>query len=266
MAMLLIALPFLMFTSCNKEEDSVPPIPTVNFHELGYDNSKEAIAGGELHMDAEIIAEGLIKDITVTIKGIDHPEHETSETFTRFNGQINLDFHEHIEIPEEFEEGHYSFRFNVGDENGFARAIDDEIEIHGAGDGDGPEIHIESVTPEDPALGMGEMIHIEGHLHSSHDITGLYIALVREDQGLANEDVNHDNTITLMHTHDFDNAQNFEFDVSIEVGAAVDNDDPPKIIADIVPWASGEYYLLVKAADDEGNVTFSSHQHIMLAL
>ena len=55
----------LSATSCNKEEN--PAKPTVTLTEVGHDNSKTAMRGDDMHLEADILAEGLIKRIDVEI-------------------------------------------------------------------------------------------------------------------------------------------------------------------------------------------------------
>ena len=57
-----------MTVSCDKTGAK----PEIDFHELGFENSKTAEAGDELHMDAEVVAENKIDRIEVTL----HPEGE----------------------------------------------------------------------------------------------------------------------------------------------------------------------------------------------
>ncbi len=119
-------------TSCKKEEQAKPEIR--NF-ELGYDGDKTAIAGEELHMDAEVVAEGTISTIRVYI----HPEGdhqlkdgdewEVDTTYTKFSGLKNTSFHEHIDVPAEADTGHYHFHFSVVDMEGYESEYEDELEV-----------------------------------------------------------------------------------------------------------------------------------------
>lgn len=92
-------------------------------------------------MDAEVFAEGKIDVIQVGI----HPEMdhkkgsvrldgvaegwEFDTTYTKFSGLKNTDFHEHIEIPEGAEPGHYHFHFMVTDMEGYQESYEDEFEL-----------------------------------------------------------------------------------------------------------------------------------------
>jgi hypothetical protein len=125
----------LFFTACQKT-----PGPEIDLLELGYENSKIAYAGSELHIEADILAEGTIETVQVVI----HPEGEhkksaltdTEEgewevdtTYTEFSGLKNTIFHEHIDVSEHAETGHYHFHFIVTDMEGRQASVEDEIEI-----------------------------------------------------------------------------------------------------------------------------------------
>jgi len=125
----------LMAVSCDKSSP-----PEIDFHELGFENSKTAEAGDELHMDAEIVAENKIDRIEVTL----HPEgdHKKSakillfdgewefdSVYTEFSGLRNTEFHKHIEVPIDAETGDYHFHFSVTDLEGYQTVFEDEVEI-----------------------------------------------------------------------------------------------------------------------------------------
>ena len=115
--------------------------PEIGNFELGYQGSGTAVVGEELHMDAEIVAEGTIDRIRVEI----HPESEHAmkslaelsdgegwefdSTYTKFSGLKNTTFHEHIEIPDHAEAGHYHFHFEVTDMEGYQSVYEDELEL-----------------------------------------------------------------------------------------------------------------------------------------
>ena len=123
--------------SCDKDEVKKPEI--LNF-ELGYENSKTAYLGSELHIDADIIAENGIDRIVIEIhyEGDHHKsfvladsdhECEFDHTYTEFKDLKNTKFHNHIDIPLDAEPGEYHFHFKVIDIEGYTAEIEDDIEI-----------------------------------------------------------------------------------------------------------------------------------------
>ncbi len=131
-SVLLFAIGSLVaFSSCQDDPVEVTPAkPVISNLEVGEGNSKEAEPGKELHLDAEIVAEGKIAKITVDL----HPESGTGDDieaeFTKYAGQKNADFHDHIEIPSTAEHGDYHFHLTVTDQEGQSTSVDADVHIH----------------------------------------------------------------------------------------------------------------------------------------
>lgn len=258
----ILALSITLFSCSKDDDDSTAPI--VSGMEIGLNNSKELHQGGELHIEFEVSDNEGLDYYTVEI----HPEMKSTtaeweyENTWYFDGQPKNDMvhHHEINIAEDADLGPYHFHMKVADINGNVTTIEEEVEMHEAVEGDGPEIHVESHPADDEAFTTGQTISIAGHAHSeSHHIAGMFIGIVKESDGLADEDVNASNAIVLFHEHDFEMYE-VDFDASITVGAAEDNNHPTP--NPIPSWALGEAYILVKAVDEEGHVSFSQHYHI----
>lgn len=130
-----IAFSFIV-TSCKKDDEIRAP-EFVSF-ELGYDNSGTVVAGEDLHIDAEILAEGKIANVIVTIhpegehdfKSVRTIEWEVDSTYTTgYSGVKDIDFHEHIDVPAEAETGPYHFHIKVTDMEGNRTEKEAELEI-----------------------------------------------------------------------------------------------------------------------------------------
>jgi len=130
---------FLVTSSCKKEDE--PEAPVISSFELGYQNSHTAIPGGDLHLEAEIVAEGTIQWIGLIIhpegehEG-DHPSAYSTEpwevdtTYTgKYSGIKNTNFHEHIEIPATADTGSYHVHFTVTDQEGNQTALEEVLEL-----------------------------------------------------------------------------------------------------------------------------------------
>ena len=65
----LLCVVSLGFTSCgdDDDDDELPAMPVVTLTEVGHDNSKHAHPGHDLHLEADVVAEGLIKSINIEI-------------------------------------------------------------------------------------------------------------------------------------------------------------------------------------------------------
>ena len=118
----------LSATSCNKEETTAKP--TVNLTDVGHDNEKVAMRGDDLHLEADILAEGLIKRIDVEIHQEDGTyEIEKSYTDGKYVGVKNVEFHEHIDIPAEAPLGEYHLHFTVTDQKGQTTLAEAHIDV-----------------------------------------------------------------------------------------------------------------------------------------
>ncbi len=133
---------FVFFFSGCTEEDLNPPV--ITDFEIGIDNSMVAYPGSDLHFDAQIVAEAKIDRIEIGI----HPEGEHHEglktgssmdevaegwefeyTWTEFSGLKNTEFHEHIDVPEDAETGHYHVHLKVIDMEGNLTGAEGEFEL-----------------------------------------------------------------------------------------------------------------------------------------
>ena len=266
----------ITLSSCDKDEMAKPRI--LNF-ELGYENSGIGYLGSDLHIEAEIIAEGKIDRVIIEIhhegehghksfsKVLHHDDHkwEVDSTYTKFYGLKNTTFHEHIDVPLWAEVGEYHFHMKVIDLEGNQTEREADLEIMAPEDDVPPTITITSAPAENQSFANGETISIEGTVSDDKALGGMYIGLVRVNQNLTDAEVNSSNTITLLHTHTFDSPSSHSFNASIVVGAEEDNNITPKPITGDIAWQSTEYYILVKCRDAfGGNWTFSQHYPITI--
>jgi len=271
---LLIVTATLLFSSCEKDESAKP---LVDEFELGYQNSKKATLGNDLHINAEVVAEGRINTIQVEIhseeehggKGTGSLFHdgewEFDSTYTEFKGLKNTSFHKHVDIPVTAEAGTYHFHFIVTDLEGNQTEIEEDLMIEQPDDTQAPVITITQAPAPGVAFTNGQTITIKGTITDDQMLGGLYIGLVRNTQNLDDAAVNAVNTITMLHTHDFTSPAGHTFNASIVVGAVQDNNDPPKAISGGIAWQSGNYYVLVKSTDAfGGNWAYSSHYPVVI--
>jgi hypothetical protein len=260
----------ITFVSCKKEEVIHPPVITVT--ELGYANSNTVYPGSDLHIEAEILAEGKIARIQIEIHAEgEHDSKSVAQIFIgswefdsvytgKYAGVKNTEFHEHIDVPASADTGHYHFHFIVTDMEGNQTVAEEELHVTFPADHESPVIAVSAAPGPDEQFSNGQTITISGVVTDDIAIAGIYIALVAENQGLADSLVDHSNTISILHTHDFHDPSSVAFQAQITVGAAFDNDAPePKQ----VNWVPGKYYILVKSPDAfGGNVGFSQHYPI----
>lgn len=113
----------LLLASCNNKDDDMPNIPLLNLQELGsgHDSSTDntAFIGSDLHISAEVVADGVIGKIEVSIEQEDGDyKIEKAYADTKYVGNKNAHFHEHIDIPSDAVVGSYLFSLIVTDKLG----------------------------------------------------------------------------------------------------------------------------------------------------
>ena len=129
--MFLAGLSMLALTSCEKDEaNETPAKPAVEITEVGSNNTGKVTAGNGLHLEATILAEGLIAEIVVEIHQEDGGNFEIEKTFgadSKYFGLKNADFHEHIDILDDAPEGEYHLHLTVKDQAG--QTVTEEAEL-----------------------------------------------------------------------------------------------------------------------------------------
>lgn len=136
----------VILASCTNDEIKKPEI--LEF-ELGHENGRTAFAGGDLHIDAQIIAENGIDRIDIEIhyesdhqegliKSIANEEWAVSLSYDEYRELKNTIFHKDIDVPYNIIPGTYHFQFVVIDLMGYTADFSEDIEI------------LTTITQEDP--------------------------------------------------------------------------------------------------------------------
>lgn len=161
----------LFAAACSKKEEVVAP-PSLSNVEIGSGNNKTGYAGGDIHIEAEIMAPGKIASVRVTI----HPKAgsgwEFDTTYTEgFTGLLNAEIHEHIHIPIEAPSGDYHLDIVVTDQQGKTTGVESDIKI--VLDPTLPSIeNFEVELSED-----GTDLHIEGDIHAEKKIAKVAVEI-----------------------------------------------------------------------------------------
>ena len=128
----LVSLFSLCLTGCGSDDgEKLPSKPTITLTEVGLDNSRHAHPGHDLHLEANVIAEGLIKRIDIEIHQEDGTGFEIEQSFTdvKYIGVRNIEFHEHIDIPADAPLGEYHLHFTVTDQKGQQTTAEGHLDI-----------------------------------------------------------------------------------------------------------------------------------------
>ena len=131
---------FVSFVSCDKEDDK-PQKPIITLTEVGHDNSKIGHPGHDMHLVADIVADGLIKRIDIEIHQEEGSDYEIEFSFTdgKYIGVRNTEFHEHLDIPADAPLGEYHLHFTVTDGEGQQTTVETHIDMVEGGDDDDDE-------------------------------------------------------------------------------------------------------------------------------
>jgi uncharacterized membrane protein len=127
----LTSLSMLALSSCEKDE-TIPAKPVITITEVGSHDAPESKvkAGDELHLEAEIVAEGSIARIDVEIHQEEGGGFEIEKSYTdKYVGVKNVVFHEHIDIPTEAPAGEYHLHLTVTDKEGQSATAEAELTI-----------------------------------------------------------------------------------------------------------------------------------------
>ena len=119
----------IMVTSCSDDDEDDVAAPVITNLEVGDDNSLMATVGSDLHIDAEVAAEGLIEEVEVELHSEDGTGEDIEAKYTEYSGQKNADFHKHIDIPATATPGEYHFHLKVTDQEGQVSEVDAEVMI-----------------------------------------------------------------------------------------------------------------------------------------
>lgn len=128
---LLCVFTFGIISCSNDDDEKLPAKPAITLTEVGHDNSKHAHPGHDIHLEAQVLAEGLIKRIDIEIHQEGGSYKVPTATFTegKYIGVRNIEFHEHIDIPADAPLGEYHMHFTVTDQKGQQTTAESHIEL-----------------------------------------------------------------------------------------------------------------------------------------
>ena len=264
-----ISLLFLIFlSSCREEEKQVLSPPVIAGLEVGLGNSHTSYVGSDIHIEAEIEAQGKIKEVTIEVFKKEGSGWTAQKEYTEFSGQLNTNFHKHIDVDRSAAPGSYILRMTVSDLLGKTTTVDENLELIILNDNVSPIINVTTFPVANKIFLNGETITISGTVSDNIALANVLVVLAREEDQIAESDLSESNAklITVADIRDFSSLEFQNFSASIVVGASTDNGFQPKPIQGENAWKSGSYYLVVKTKDASQNNTFSAHYPIKINL
>lgn len=177
-ATVLLCVSSMVLSSCDND-DPQPTVskPSVSLNEVGEENSKEAIAGKDLHLEGDILADGLIARIDVTIMSADGKTEIIRQTYAegKYIGIRNTTFHEHLDIPSDATPGTYKLTFIVTDKLGQSTTFTSALTIK-ALDKTAPVITFREVGEDDSHKAViGKKMHLEAQIEAPHKIAKIEV-------------------------------------------------------------------------------------------
>lgn len=236
-----VTLGALIFTtSCKNDDDAPNDTIQIQLTEVGTANSGEAVAGSDVHLDAEIIASARIANVIVEIHNeTDASIPEITQEFSDYNGQINANFHQHIDIPADYPAGEYHLHLTVIDANGNSETAEAELVILAATNNIQVVFH-EVGEGNSGQVATGSDLHLDAGITSVHAIAGIELEIHNEADP---------NVAEIVHSFSNYNGQtNADFHEHVDIPA-----DQP----------AGEYHLHLTITDDEGN-SFTAESELII--
>lgn len=227
---MLLSVFSMMFTSCSDDnKETTGNAPVVKLEEVGHENSKEAEAGDDLHLEGDIFAENLIRSIEVKIVQ-DGGSFVISKSYTddEFVGKKNVKFHKHIDIPAEAPKGKYTLYFKVTDAVGMSTTVEDKITVT-IPDANAPKIEITEVGHDNSMTAVaGKKMHLEAHVVAANKVQKIVVEIHKVGADYEKE---------FEYTGDYVGLEDVHFHEHPEIPA-----DAPK----------GEYHLHFTVTDAKG--------------
>jgi len=277
-ALMLFLSATIAFTSCSKDEDDPAEEkdttkPLIDLTSPADDT--EFLPGDVIPFSAVLSDDKALGSYKIDIhpgEGHDHksaddngawsyqkswslPEGSTNETVS----------HSEIVVPEEVDglptmPGDYHFLVYCTDKEGNEEFVAHDIIIVEPADETAPEISF-SFTPEENQVYIrADTIKIEGSVTDNKHLSELLVAIMRTTSSEDMVNTTDAFVIMLNANEQLVDQNSFDFNASIPVGAPQDNNVPPRNVT----WSRGNFYLIVKAIDESGNVAFSQHFPIVI--
>lgn len=166
-----------ILSSCSNHDDSSISAPVAALAEVGEKNSKEAVAGHDLHLEGNLLAEALIARIDVTIASADGDRIVVNKSWTegKYIGVKNCTFHEHLDIPASTPAGAYKLTFVVTDKLWQSTTFTSDLKITTPVEG-APVITFKEVGEYNSKKAVvGQKMHLEAQIEAAHKIAKIEI-------------------------------------------------------------------------------------------
>ena len=249
----IIAFLGVALQSCSSDDDGTDAVaaPVIANFEFGegsaHSTDQVAYKGSDLHLEAEITAEGVVQSISIDIHldeveaGEGEVDWDYEQTWTDADYLvINPTFHEHIDIPTNIPAGEYHIELVVTDALGNTTEIEGHIQI------------LDPITISDfemdETVERGSDFHIEFMIEAVNGIHEVLVDVHAHDLEVGEGEVEWDYEGDF--SEDYPELTEAEFHEHIEVPATA---------------PAGEYHIIFTIEDEDGNIhEFEDHIDITI--
>ena len=239
----------ILFVSSCSNDDENPSVaaPVISNFEYGagteHSTDRVAYKGADIHLEAEILAEAMVKSISIDIHADDltpaegEVEWDYEKSYTDADYLVkNPTFHEHIDVPLDIPAGEYHIILTVTDDMGNSTETEAHVQIM--------DVIAVSGFSMDESVARGEDFHVEFVITAVNGIHGVMVDAHGHDLPVGEGEEEWD--------YEFDYSEKYHEETEIEFHEHID-----------VPTTApvGEYHVEFTIVDEDGN-TFEYGAHI----
>ncbi|CAZ96468.1 Conserved hypothetical lipoprotein [Zobellia galactanivorans] len=238
----------LFFSACSSDDEN-PSVtaPVISDFEYGagseHSTDRVAYKGSDIHLEAAITAEAVVKSISVDIHSDDvtpaegEVEWHFEQSYTDATYLVkNPTFHEHIDVPSDIPAGEYHIVLTVTDEMGNSTETEAHLQIL--------DVIAVSDFSMDESVVRGEDFHVEFQISAIHGIHELMVDVHAHGLTVGEGEVEWDGEFNYGEKYHEATEAEFHEHIDVPVSAPV-----------------GEYHIKFTITDEEGN-TFDYEAHI----
>ncbi len=268
----------IMAASCSKDSDDPQEEKDTTKPQITLEapvNDANLNPGDAIDFSAKFVDDKELGGYKIDIHFNDGHEHKSltdegkwsfQKSYTFEPGSTNMVvMHNEVRIPTEVDglpiyAGEYHFLVYCTDKAGNEEFVAHEIVIVELPDETGPTLNLSLQPTENQEYSRGDTIRMAGVVSDNRQLDELLVAVMRSSSTEDMVNVTDAFAIVLNANELVNGLNEYSFSSFIRVGDPQDNNVPPRNVT----WARGNFYVIVKAIDKSGNVTFSEKYPVKL--
>jgi len=268
----------IMAASCSKDSDDPQEEKDTTKPQITLEapvNDANLNPGDAIDFSAKFVDDKELGGYKIDIHFNDGHEHKSLTDEGKWSFQKSYTFepestnmvvmHNEVRIPTEVDglpiyAGEYHFLVYCTDKAGNEEFVAHEIVIVELPDETGPTLNLSLQPTENQEYSRGDTIRMAGVVSDNRQLDELLVAVMRSSSTEDMVNVTDAFAIVLNANELVNGLNEYSFSSFIRVGDPQDNNVPPRNVT----WARGNFYVIVKAIDKSGNVTFSEKYPVKL--